>query len=147
MHACEQKVMLDVDLADLYQVTTGNLNLAVKRNRFPADFMFQLTKDENALVLQSAIAKKGRGGRQTLPYAFTELGVAMLSSVLNTERAVQINILIMRAFVRLRTLLSTHKELARHLDEIEARFSNQLTGHDQKRSERALAGHGYPCSA
>lgn len=79
--------------------------------------------------------------------AFTELGVAMLSSVLNTERAVQINILIMRAFVRLRTLLSTHKEPARHLDEIEARFSNQLTGHDQKRSERALAGHGYPCSA
>ena len=88
------------------QVTTGNLNLAVRRNRtrFPADFMFQLTKDENAsLVLQSAIAKRGRGGRQTPPHAFTELGVAMLSSVLNSERAVQINILIMRAFVRLRT--------------------------------------------
>lgn len=84
--------MLDSDLADLYQVTTGNLNVAVKRNRirFPADFMFQLTKDENAsLLLQSARAKRGRGGRQTPPYVFTELGVAMLSSVLNSERAVQ----------------------------------------------------------
>jgi hypothetical protein len=141
----EQKVMLDSDLADLYQVTTGNLNLAVKRNRsrFPADFMFQLTKEEHAsLVLQSAIAKRGRGGRQTLPYAFTELGVAMLSSVLNSERAVQINILIMRAFVRLRTLLSTNRELARQLDEIEARLTKQLTGHDQKLTthEQAITG-------
>jgi len=141
----EQKVMLDSDLADLYQVTTGNLNLVVKRNRirFPADFMFQLTKDESAsLVLQSAIAKRGRGGRQTPPYAFTELGVAMLSSVLNSERAVQINILIMRAFVRLRTLLSANKELARHLDEIEARVTKQLTGHDQKLTthEQAITG-------
>jgi hypothetical protein len=141
----ERKVMLDSDLDDLYQVTMGNLNLAVKRNcsRFPADFMFQLAKEEYAsLVLQSAIAKKGRGGRQTLPYAFTEPGVAMLSSVLNSERAVQINILIMRAFVRLRTLLSTNRELARQLDEMEARLTKQLTGHDQKLTthEQAITG-------
>jgi hypothetical protein len=97
-----QKVMLDSDLAELYQVTTGNLNLAVRRNssRFPEDFMFQLTKEEaNSLLLQFARAKTGRGGRQTSPYAFTEQGVAMLSSVLNSERAVQINIIVMRAFV------------------------------------------------
>ena len=141
----EHKVMLDSDLADLYQVTTGNLNLAVKRNRsrFPADFMLQLTKDENAsLLLQVARAKGSRGGRRTPPYAFTELGVAMLSSVLNSERAVQINILIMRAFVRLRTLLSTNKELARHLDEVEARFTKRLKGHDQKLTthEQAITG-------
>jgi hypothetical protein len=140
-----QKVMLDSDLAELYQVTTGNLNLAVKRNlgRFPADFMFQLTKSESAsLLLQFARAKRGRGGRRTPPYVFTELGVAMLSSVLNSEQAVQINILIMRAFVKLRTLLSNNKELARHLDEIEARFTKQLTGHDQKLSthEQAITG-------
>jgi hypothetical protein len=141
----EHKVMLDSDLADLYQVTTGNLNLAVKRNRsrFPADFMFQLTKDESAsLLLRFARAKGSRGGRRTPPYAFTELGVAMLSSVLHSERAVQINILIMRAFVRLRTLLSTNKELARHLDEVEARFAKQLKGHDQKLTthEQAITG-------
>ena len=140
-----QNVMLDSDLADLYQVTTGNLNLAVKRNlhRFPTDFMFQLTKEEGAsLLLQAARAKSGRGGRRTPPYAFTELGVAMLSSVLNSERAVQINILIMRAFVRLRTLLATNKDLARHLDEVEARFKKELMRHDQKISthEQAIAG-------
>jgi hypothetical protein len=87
--------MLDSDLADLYRVSTGYLNLAVKRNltRFPADFMFQLTKEESSLLLQFAIAKKCRGGRRTTPYVFTELGVAMLSSVLNSERAVQIGLL------------------------------------------------------
>lgn len=98
----EQKVMLDSDLAALYQVTASNLNLAGKRNltRFPADFMFQLTENEAAsLLLQIAIATRGRGGRRTPPYAFTELGVAMLSSVLNSERAVQINFLIMRSTV------------------------------------------------
>jgi hypothetical protein len=87
-----QKVMLDSDLAELYQVTTGNLNLAVRRNtaRFPQDFMFQLTNEEHqSLLLQIARAKTGRGGRQTPPYAFTEHGLAMLSSVLNSERAAQ----------------------------------------------------------
>jgi hypothetical protein len=141
----EQNVMLDSDLADLYQVATGNLNLAVRRNlaRFPADFMFQMTKEEgSSLLLQSARAKKGRGGRRTPPYVFTELGVAMLSSVLNSERAVQINILIMRAFVRLRTLLTTNEELAKHLDEVESRFTKELSRHDQKLSshEQAITG-------
>jgi len=118
-----QKVMLDSDLADLYRVTTGNLNLAVRRNlqRFPGDFMFQLTKDEHdALLLQTARAKTGRGGRQTPPYAFTEHGVAMLSSVLNSERAVQMNILIIRAFVQIRELLATNKDLAARVEKLEA---------------------------
>jgi hypothetical protein len=90
-----EKVMIDSDLAELYQVTTGNLNLAVRRNagRFPQDFMFQLTKEETtSLLLQSARTKKQRGGRQTPPYAFTEQGVAMLASVLNSDRAIAVNI-------------------------------------------------------
>ena len=117
------KVMLDADLAELYQVTTGNLNLAVRRNsdRFPEDFMFQLTAAEaESSRLQIATSNVGRGGRRYLPYAFTELGVAMLSSVLNSERAVQMNILIMRAFVKLRELLATHKDLARKIEKLEA---------------------------
>src|SRR5271157_6529140 len=92
-----RKVMLDCHLAELYQVTTGNLNLAVRRNaeRFPEDFMFQLTKEEtDSLLLQFAISNEGRGGRRYLPYAFTEHGVAMLSSVLKSARAVRMNILI-----------------------------------------------------
>ena len=141
----EHNVMLDSDLADLYQVITGNLNLAVKRNlaRFPSDFMFQLTKEEHSsLLLQSAIPKKGRGGRRTPPYVFTELGVAMLSSVLNSERAVQINILIMRAFVKLRMLHATNKELARHLEEVEARLTEELIRQDRKLNshEQAITG-------
>src|SRR5215475_6264420 len=113
------KVMLDADLAVLYGVTTGNLNLAVRRNkrRFPEDFMLQLSpKETQSLLLQTARAK-GRGGRRTQPYAFTEQGVAMLSSVLNSERAVQMNILIIRAFVRLRELLASNKELAHRLEQ------------------------------
>lgn len=119
-----KKVMLDSDLAELYHVTTGNLNLAVRRNRsrFPPDFMFQLTNAEHAaLILQIARSKNGRGGRKTPPYAFTELGVAMLSSVLHSQRAVQMNIQIMRAFVRLREALATNEALARRIDEIVAR--------------------------
>ena len=102
--------MLDSDLAALYQVTTGNLNLAVRRNesRFPPD----------SLLLQSA-RPNGRGGRRTPPFAFTELGVAMLSSVLNSERAVQMNILIMRAFVRLREILATNKDIAGRIEKLE----------------------------
>lgn len=116
------KVMIDSDLAGLYLVATFRLNEAVKRNRnrFPEDFMFQLTQEETALLTsQSAMSKKGRGGRRTLPYAFTEHGVAMLSSVLNSERAVQMNILIIRAFVKLREMLATHKHLARKMEELE----------------------------
>lgn len=126
-----QKVMLDHDLAELYGVTTFNLNKAVKRNlnRFPEDFMFQLTREEmEALRFQTGISKpSGRGGRRYLPYAFTEQGVAMLSSVLRSERAVQVNIAIMRAFVKLRELLATHKDLARKLDELE----RKLGQHDE----------------
>jgi len=122
------KVMLDSDLAQLYGVKTGNLNLAVRRNqrRFPEDFMFQLTQEEtHALLLQNARAK-GRGGRRTPPYAFTEQGVAMLSSVLNSERAIEVNIAIMRAFVRLRAMLATHADLARRLNELEQQYDDQF---------------------
>jgi hypothetical protein len=118
-----QKVMLDSDLSELYQVTTGNLNLAVRRNldRFPEDFMFQLTKEEfENLRLQFASSSSGYGGRRYLPYAFTEHGVAMLSSVLNSDRAVQMNILIIRAFVKLRELLATHKDLAQKIEKLDA---------------------------
>lgn len=117
-----QKVMLDFDLADLYQVATGHLNRAVKRNRsrFPADFMFQLSAQEvRRLKCQIGISNTGRGGRRALPYAFTEQGVAMLSSVLNTERAVKVNIAIMRAFVKLREALETNRELARKFSQLE----------------------------
>ncbi len=115
--------MLDSDLAELYQVLTKNLNLAVRRNayRFPPDFMFQLSKEEaGGLRLQSATSNERRGGRRYLPYAFTEHGVAMLSAVLNSERAVQMSILIVRAFVELRQLLATNQELARKIDQIES---------------------------
>ena len=122
------KVMLDADLAELYGVTTGNLNLAVRRNpkRFPQDFMFQLSRQETqSLLLQNARAK-GRGGRRTPPYAFTEQGVAMLSSVLNSERAIEVNIGIMRAFVRLRAMLASHADLARRLEKLEQKYDEQL---------------------
>ena len=117
-----QKVMIDSDLAELYRVLTKNLNLAVRRNleRFPDDFMFQLTKDEAvSLRLQFATSNVARGGRRYLPYAFTEHGVAMLSSVLKSQRAVQMNILIIRTFVKLRQVLATHKDLARKIEELE----------------------------
>jgi hypothetical protein len=118
-----QKVMLDSELAALYQVQTFRLNEAVKRNRarFPDDFMFQLSREETeSLTSQAAISKKGRGGRRTSPYVFTEHGVAMLSSVLNSERAIQMNILIFRAFVRLREMIATNKELATRIEKLEA---------------------------
>ncbi len=122
------KVMLDFDLAELYEVTTGNLNLAVRRNknRFPEDFMFQLSAEETkSLLLQTARAK-GRGGRQTPPYAFTEQGVAMLSSVLRSERAVQVNVQIMRAFVRMRQLLASHKGLMEKILTMEKKYDKQF---------------------
>src|SRR5437016_180601 len=117
-----QKVMLDSDLAELYQVLTKNLNKAVSRNagRFPEDFMFQLTEEEaKSLRFQIGTSNVGRGGRRYLPYAFTEHGVAMLSSVLNSDRAVQMNIIIIRAFVRMRELLTTHKDLAEKIEKLE----------------------------
>jgi hypothetical protein len=123
------KVMLDSHLAELYQVTTGNLNLAVRRNRerFPADFMFQLTKGEaDSLLLQTARANTGRGGRRTHPYVFTEQGVAMLSTVLNSDRAIAVNIAIMRTFVKLRQILATHKKLAERLGAMEKNYDQQF---------------------
>jgi hypothetical protein len=117
-----QKVMLDSDLADLYHVETKALNRAVKRNltRFPGDFMFQLTDDEaESLRCHFGTSNDSRGGRRYLPYAFTEHGVAMLSSVLNSERAVQMNFLIVRAFVKLRQVLATHRDLARKMELLE----------------------------
>lgn len=124
------KVMLDADLAKLYGVTTFNLNKAVKRNRdrFPVDFMFQLTPEETKnLIFQIGIPSTGAwGGRRHHPYAFTEQGVAMLSSVLRSKRAVQVNIEIMRAFVRLRDMIASNKELARRLNELEKKYDRQF---------------------
>ncbi|MBI4843943.1 MAG: ORF6N domain-containing protein [Nitrospirae bacterium] len=127
-----QKVMLDSDLADLYGVETRVLNQAVQRNikRFPDDFMFQLNIDEYiSLRSQIVTLKKGRGThRKYMPYAFTEQGVAMLSSVLKSDTAVQVNIAILRAFVKLREILSTHKELAYKLVILE----RKITKHDEE---------------
>ncbi len=122
-----QKVMLDSDLAGLYQVQTFRLNEAVKRNinRFPQDFMLQLTHEEvESLTSQIAISKPGRGGRRSLPYAFTEHAVAMLSSVLSSDRAVELNILIIRAFVRLREYLASHADLAQKVAEHSAHIDH-----------------------
>ncbi len=138
------KVMIDVDLAELYEVPTKRLNEQVRRNlkRFPKDFMFRLTKTEaealrsqfatskkspESLTSQFAISKKGRGGRRTLPYAFTEQGVAMLSSVLNSERAIEVNIAIMRAFVKLRAMLQSNEDLNRKF----AAVIRKLATHDK----------------
>jgi len=115
-------VMIDSDLAALYKVPTKSLNLAVRRNRdrFPPDFMFQLTAEEaTRLRLQFETSKSNRGGRRYPPYVFTEPGVAMLSSVLRSARAVQMNILIMRAFIRLRELVATNKDIATRVEKLE----------------------------
>lgn len=125
-----QKVMLDSDLAALYGVTTSRLNEGVTRNRkrFPDDFMFRLTKAEvEILRSQFAISSSGYGGRRHLPYAFTEQGVAMLSSVLNSEQAIEVNIAIMRAFVRLRQMLETNEQLNRKF----AAVIKKLSTHDK----------------
>ena len=133
------KVLLDADLAALYEVPTKVLLQAVKRNldRFPQDFMFQLSADEfEALRSQSVTSKNpGRGGRRYAPYAFTEQGVAMLSSVLNSPRAIAVNIEIMRAFVRLRELIASNKELAAKLDQLEKKVGS----HDRAITEIMLA--------
>ena len=123
----EHKVILDKDLAMLYGVTTGNLNKAVTRNidRFPSDFMFRLSKDEFE-NLRFHFGTSSWGGTRKPPRAFTEHGVAMLSGVLRSPRAVQVNIEIMRAFVRLRRLLSANKALARKVDELEGKYDAQF---------------------
>jgi len=141
-----EKVMLDYDLAALYGVETGALNRAVKRNsdRFPSDFMFQLGEEEwerlkcqigisnkragasSSLRFQIGTSKSKRGGRRYLPYAFTEQGVAMLSSVLRSVRAIQVNVAIMRTFVRLREMLLSNAELARKLSNLEKKYDTQF---------------------
>ena len=119
------RVMLDADLASLYDIPTKAFNQAIQRNmdRFPEDFMFQLTEEEfTALRSQFVTSKIGRGGRRYIPYVFTEHGVAMLSGVLNSHRAVQVNIAIMRAFVRMRETMVSHRELAQRLNAIEKTY-------------------------
>ncbi len=127
----DQKVILDKDLAEFYGVTTKRLNEQVKRNsdRFPADFMFQLTdKEYESLRSQSATIKSGRGRhRKYAPYVFTEHGAIMAASVLNSPKAVEMSVLVVRAFVKLRHILTTHKQLATKLNELEGKVS----GHDQ----------------
>jgi hypothetical protein len=129
----DQRVMLDSDLAVLYGVQTKVLVQAVKRNlaRFPQDFMFQLTTDEfAALRSQTVTSNAGRGGRRTAPFAFTEQGVAMLSSVLGSTRAIGVNIEIMRTFVRVRALAVTHSDLAQRLSELEEKSELLAMRHD-----------------
>jgi len=126
------KVMLDKNLAEMYGVETGVLNQAVKRNiiRFPEDFMFQLKHDEfKSLISQTVISKKeGRGGTRKLPYVFTEQGVAMLSSILNSETAIAVNIQIIRVFTRMKQALLDNKELFLKIERIE----KKLAGHDEE---------------
>ena len=152
-----EKVLLDTDLADLYGVEARALNQAVarNRNRFPDDFMFQLTSEKwermrsqtvtssgakggrsSQTVMSShpvagltsqIVMSNGRGGRRTLPYAFTEQGIAMLSSVLRSQRAVEVNIAIMRTFVQLRRLMDSNRDLARRIDALEARYDEQFS--------------------
>ena len=122
------KVMLDSDLAALYGVETKVLNQAVRRNksRFPSDFMFRLSKHEFSNLKSQSVTSSSWGGRRSPPNAFTEQGVAMLSSVLRSPRAVAVNIEIMRAFVRLREILASHAELSKRLDELERKYDKQF---------------------
>lgn len=123
------KVMLDADLAELYGVSTSRLNEQVRRNieRFPQDFAFRLISEEfRALMSQIAISKAGRGGRRKLPWVFTEHGILMLSSVLRSERAIQVNIAIMRAFVRMRQLLASYKGLMDKILTMEKKYDKQF---------------------
>jgi hypothetical protein len=123
-----RKVMLDRDLAELYGATARALRQQVKRNkrRFPPDFIFQLTKEEAEVLVSQSVTPKRHSFGGSLPYAFTEQGVAMLSSVLTSDRAVQVNIAIMRAFVQLRQLAGTHKELADKIAAIEKKYDSQF---------------------
>jgi phage regulator Rha-like protein len=125
----DKKVMLDSDLAKLYDVETKVLNQAVKRNiaRFPEDFMFQLNKEEASELSRSQIVTLKRGQNiKYLPHAFTENGVAMLSSILNSERAIQVNIQIMRTFTKIRKMLASHKDLKQKIEEMEKKYDSQF---------------------
>jgi hypothetical protein len=129
-----QRVLLDAELAALYGVTTKRFNEQVKRNaeRFPEDFMFQLSSDEaGVLRSHSATSKPRRGGRRYAPFAFTEHGAIMAAMILNSPRAVEMSVYVVRAFVQLREMLASNKELAQRLDELEARIARKLATHDQ----------------
>ena len=123
-----KKVMLDKDLAELYGVKTMVLNQAVRRNikRFPADFMFQLDKNEMKSLISQIVISKGRGGTRKLPLVFTEQGVAMLASVLNSDRAINVNIQIIRTFVKIRELLATNEVLQRKVMEMEKKYDSKI---------------------
>lgn len=123
----DQKVMLDQDIALLYGVETKRLNEQVKRNkdRFPNDFMFQLTKEE-FVILKSQIATSSWGGRRTPPFAFTEQGIAMLSGILHSQRAIDVNISIMRTFVQLRSILASTQELSKRLNNLERKYDKNF---------------------
>ncbi len=129
-----QRVILDSDLAAIYGVSTGRFNEAVKRNieRFPEDFMLRLSAAEYAaLISQTATSKPGRGGRRKLPWAFTEHGAIQAANVLNSPRAIAMGVYVVRAFVQLRELLASNKDLARRLDQLEARLDKKLATHDE----------------
>jgi hypothetical protein len=129
-----QRVILDSDLAAIYGVSTGRFNEAVKRNieRFPEDFMLRLSASEYAaLISQIATSKPGHGGRRKLPWAFTEHGAIQAANVLNSPRAIAMGVYVVRAFVQLRELLNSNKELARRLDQLEARIEKKLATHDE----------------
>ena len=123
-----KKIMFDKDLAELYGVTTGALIQAVKRNiqRFPADFMYQLTQHEFISLKSHFVISKGRGGTRKLPFAFTEHGILMLSSVLHSERAILVNIEIMRTFTKLREMLASHKKLWQKIETMEKKYDYQF---------------------
>ncbi len=127
------RVMLDAELARLYGVETKNLNKAVKRNlsRFPDDFMFRLTEEEASALRFQIGTSKSRGGRRYLPFAFTQEGVAMLSSVLTGKQAIAVNVEIMRVFVRLRHLLATNDRIAKRLDEFEQKVGIRFASHEK----------------
>jgi hypothetical protein len=129
----EKRVILDRDLASIYGVPTFRFNEAVKRNikRFPEDFMFQLTREEvNILISQNAMSKPGRGGRRSFPYAFTEHGAIMAANILNNPRAVQMSVFVVRAFVRMRSLMNDKRELALHLSMLEKELKERLDVHE-----------------
>jgi phage regulator Rha-like protein len=133
-----QRIVLDKDLAELYGVTTYRLNEQVKRNRkrFPEDFLFQLTNQEVVdLRSQFAISKGGRGGQRYLPYAFTEHGAVMVATVLNSKIAIEMSILVVRAFIELREMLREHADLKQRLQAIEARLSKGFAEHEQELQE------------
>ena len=123
-----RKVMVDTDLAELYRVPTKVMIQSIKRNprRFPAEFMWQLTKNEAKRLRSQFVTSKGRGGRRYLPYVFTEQGVAMLSSVLNSDRAIEVNVQIMKTFMKLREFLLTHRDLEKKIENLEQQYDKKF---------------------